>query len=70
MQLLDWMKSKNMTDEMLASLVGSGVSWRAVKKWKYRETTPRVADLVRIEEITKGQVTARDFAEAKDGVFV
>jgi hypothetical protein len=64
MKLLDWMKAENLTDEALAARLGQGVTWRAVKKWKYRETTPRVPELVRIEEITNGKVTARDFAKS------
>lgn len=60
MKLLDYMKQHGISDEALAERIGS-VTSRAVKKWKYRETSPRIAELVRLEEVTGGLVCARDF---------
>jgi transcriptional regulator with XRE-family HTH domain len=60
MRLLDYMKQRGLSDETFAALHGDATP-RAVKKWKYGETTPRLPDLLRIEDVTGGAVTARDF---------
>ena len=64
MKLLDYMKANHLSDAALAALLGAGVSEGAVKKWKYGERSPRVPDLVRLEDATFGAVTARDFLPA------
>ena len=61
MKLLDYMKANSLDDAALAARVGPGVTARAVRKWKYGETAPRIPELVRLEEITGGIVTAVDF---------
>ena len=66
MKLLDYMKANNLDDATLAERIGPEVTARAVRKWKYGETAPRIPELVRIEEITGGVVAAADFlAESK-----
>jgi hypothetical protein len=61
MKLLDYMKSKQIDDEAFAALVGPTVTPRAVRKWKYGETCPRIPELVRIVKVTEGHVTSEDF---------
>lgn len=61
MKLLDYLKSQDITDEKFARLCGISVG--AVRKWKYGERVPRLPELVRIEELTDGTVTARDFLQ-------
>jgi hypothetical protein len=61
MKLLDWMKRQKLTDATLAAALGDGATALSVKKWKYGETLPRPADIVRLEEITAGGVALRDF---------
>jgi hypothetical protein len=60
MKLASYMKQHDLDDEAMAALIGSGGASQ-VKKWKYGERLPRLPDLIRIEEVTGGAVTARDF---------
>ena len=60
MKLLDYMKARNLDDDGIAALVGDTTP-RAVKKWKYGETTPRLPELLRIEQVTAGEVMPVDF---------
>ena len=61
MKLLDYMKANALSDAAFASRIGNGVTPRAVKKWKYGETYPRLPEISRIEEITAGAVRSIDF---------
>lgn len=61
MKLLDYLKANSISDEDFARRVGVSISVGAVRKWKYGERVPRLPELVRIEELTDGAVTARDF---------
>ena len=61
MKLLDYMKRERIDDEAMASLVGE-TTWRAVKKWKYGETTPPLEKLLRIQAVTGGEVAPSDFS--------
>ena len=63
MRLITYMKERGLDDEGFASLIGS-TSARAVKKWKYGETVPRLPELVRIEAVTGGAVKPSDFLPA------
>lgn len=62
MKLLDYMRRENIDDEALAAQVGSVTAY-AVKKWKYGERVPDALTIVRLEEITGGEVTLRDWAD-------
>lgn len=68
MKLIDYMRSKSLKAEDFAEMVGSGTTARAVRKWMYGETRPRLEDVARIEVITDGAVKLADFiATAKEG---
>lgn len=60
MQLRDWLSNKRMKPEEFASAIGA--SKGAVLKWMYGERFPRRNQLEQIREVTKGKVTANDFA--------
>jgi len=57
------MRREKIDDETLAILVGDCTS-HAVKKWKYGERQPPGEKIVRIEEVTRGDVTLRDLVNA------
>lgn len=61
MKLLDYMKRQGLDDAAFAASLGADVTARAVKKWKYGETTPRLPEIVRISDVTNGAVTPNDF---------
>lgn len=61
MRLLDYMKSKGFDDLAFAERCGGRATALAVRKWKYGETHPRIPELVRIEEVTGGDVKPIDF---------
>lgn len=61
MKLLDYLKTRQISDEDFAALLGRKISARAVRKWKYGERTPRLPELIRIEELTSGAVAPGDF---------
>lgn len=62
MRLLDHMRETETDDDAFAERVG-GCTGHAVKKWKYGEREPDAVTIIRIEEITGGRVTVRDWAE-------
>jgi len=62
MTLTEYMTNHNLSDAELASQVGCSVG--AVRKWRYRERTPRPEQMRRIHEITAGAVTPNDFLVA------
>lgn len=67
MKLIDYMRSKGLKAENFAEIVGNETTARAVRKWMYGETRPRLEDVARIEAITEGAVVLADFiAPAKD----
>lgn len=59
MTLSEYMKASALDDERMAAAIGCSPG--AVKKWRYRERTPRPEQLRRIAEITGGQVQPNDF---------
>lgn len=61
MKLLDYLKLNDISDEAFAAEFNGEISASGVRKWKYGERNPRLPELVRIEEITNGAVTTRDF---------
>lgn len=61
MKLIDFMRENAITNEAFAEMVGGETTVRAVKKWKYGETRPRLEDVARIEEVTGGAVKLADF---------
>lgn len=61
MKLLDYLKLNGISDEAFAAEFHGQISSSGVRKWKYGERQPRLPELVRIEELTNGAVTARDF---------
>ncbi len=63
MRLLDFMKQRGLSDDQMAGMIGPEATPRAVRKWKYGETTPRLPALLRIEVVSEGLVTAKDFVE-------
>lgn len=60
MRLSDYLSELNIDDASFAATVG-GVSKHAVKKWRYRERIPEAERIMRIEEVTGGRVTLRDW---------
>ena len=60
MRLLDYLNETSIDDEAFATLVG-GVSKHAVKKWKYGERRPEADRIIRIEDLTMGRVSLRDW---------
>ena len=61
MKLRDYMKTNKLSDEQFAEMVGGGTTPRAVRKWKYGETRPRLEDIPRVEAATDGAVCLSDF---------
>lgn len=66
MKLLDWMRREGVSDVEMATRINEGVvepcTGYAVKKWKYGERQPQGDKIIRIEEVTGGEVTLRDLA--------
>ena len=60
MRLIDYLEEHDLSDEAFALLIG-GITKHAVKKWRYRERVPDPVRLIRIEDVTKGAVTLRDW---------
>ena len=65
MKLIDFMRENAITNEALAAMIGGDTTVRAVKKWKYGETRPRLEDVAKIEEVTGGAVRLADFISEK-----
>lgn len=63
MKLLDYMRQEGIDDDAFAKLVGDCTGY-AVKKWKYGERQPPADKVIRIEEVTNGNVLLRDLVEA------
>jgi DNA-binding transcriptional regulator YdaS (Cro superfamily) len=61
MKLLDYMRAENLDDQAMAGRIG-GCSAHAVKKWKYGERSPDPDRIIRIEEVTGGKVSLRDWS--------
>jgi len=59
MKFADYMKTHGLEDEEMAELIGCSVF--AIRKWKYRERTPRPEQMLRIKAATGGMVSADDF---------
>lgn len=62
MRLLEFMRSHAIDDETMASRIGD-CSGHAVKKWKYGEREPDASTMLKIERVTDGKVTLRDWSE-------
>lgn len=58
------MRREGIDDETFAGLVGDCTA-HAVKKWKYGERQPPADRVIRIEEVTNGQVLLRDLVPAE-----
>ncbi len=65
MRLSDYLTEAKLDDAAFAAVVG-GVSKYAVKKWRYRERVPETNRIIRIEEVTGGKVTLRDWQTRPD----
>jgi predicted transcriptional regulator len=61
MSLSDYMSEHGITGQALAKILG--VSHQAVFKWASGERVPRPLIMLRIMEVTKGQVTLESFYE-------
>lgn len=66
MQLDAYLRANDLTDEAFAKLLGPGVSAWAVRKWRYGQRIPRLAQQKRIREVTDGKVTANDLIAAAE----
>jgi DNA-binding transcriptional regulator YdaS (Cro superfamily) len=64
MKLLDYMRQEGVDDAAMAAAIGD-CSDHAVRKWKYGERRPDADRMLRIQEITSGKVTLRDWARAE-----
>jgi hypothetical protein len=60
MTLQEFMATSGLDEAGIAALMGN-CSSHAVKKWRYRERTPRPAQMRRLMEVTQGTVTPNDF---------
>jgi DNA-binding transcriptional regulator YdaS (Cro superfamily) len=58
MKLADWMELHGIDDTKMAKLVG--VNQSTVNRIKHGEQEPRARTVARIEQVTKGQVSASD----------
>lgn len=68
MKLAEYMKTHDLDDEAMAKLIGD-VSASAVKKWRYGERDrPRAETMLRIQEVTAGQVALSDWFPAPEAV--
>ena len=65
MKLSSFMDQYGLDNAAMARLIG-GCSAGAVNKWRYGERMPRNRFIIRISEITHGQVTANDFVPSQD----
>lgn len=64
MTLHDWMWASDKEAVEVAGILG--VSRQAVHQWLSGATRPSAAVLAKIEDMTDGAVTARDFVEVRD----
>ncbi len=60
MKLAEWKQGQGHTDEALAALIGD-CSVSALRKWLSGERIPREEQMLRIFDVTKGDVTPNDF---------
>lgn len=60
MKLSDYMRANRLTNAAFASLIGT-VTASAVRKWRYGERAPRLGELLKIQQVTNGQVAPSDF---------
>lgn len=66
MQLDAYLRENDLTDEGFAQILGPGVSAWAVRKWRYGQRIPRLAQQKRIREATQGLVTSNDLLAAAE----
>jgi hypothetical protein len=64
MLLKAWMRDEGLTDREMADCIGD-ISLFMVRKLRFRERGPSVRVAARIEELSGGQVRARDLEPAK-----
>jgi len=64
MKLSDYMRANRLTNAAFAEIIGS-VGPSAVRKWRYGERYPRIEELVKIQQVTKGKVTPADFVRSE-----
>ena len=63
MTLADYLRQQSLTPEEFGRLIGRSPG--LVKKWRYGERLPRLPELLEIERLTNGAVTANDFVAAQ-----
>lgn len=66
MKLAEWKSQNGHTDESLAALIGD-CSASSIQKWLRGERIPREEQMLRIFEVTKGDVTPNDFYQLPEG---
>lgn len=66
MTLREYLKSNGISDADFAATMGGCVTERAVRKWRYGETMPRLPEAVRIEVVTDGKVKPDDFVTSPE----
>ena len=64
MRLSQWLEDNNITVGVFADMVG-GVTYEAVRLWAAGARMPDTKHVLKIEEITKGQVTVADLHLAR-----
>jgi hypothetical protein len=62
MTLAEYMKRASLDDATMAAKLGN-CSAHAVKKWRYLERVPRLEQMLRIKEVTRGAVKLEDFSK-------
>ena len=60
MKLSSYMEQNGWDDAKMATLIGQCTA-SAVKKWRSGERFPRMRTIIRIRDITGGEVSANDF---------
>lgn len=64
MQLDAYIRERNLSDGSFAAMLGDGVSAWAVRKWRYGQRIPRLAQQIKIAEVTGNLVTSNDLVAA------
>lgn len=64
MRLLIWLTDNKISHRSFARMIG-GVTTEAVRLWAAGKRMPETRLILRIEEVTGGQVTVRDLHEAR-----
>lgn len=76
MRLIEYMRQEGLSDAAFAARFNDAMPKRqrcgehAVKKWKYGERRPDADGILRIETITAGAVTLRDWSSNATKIHV